>query len=180
MFRSILALAVSAIIVGGCAGNQKAAPGCSGSCDAAACAATTADGKPACLDGLTVKCGGKTCTLKRSDDGSWGMLCDGKVCTTSKATVTEGGATIECCRKTLVIKKTANGCTVECDQGTCRPSISMTAQGCVIACNTPGSGGGCGGCKDGKKADGCGKTAAASKCSTPAAAAAAGCCKSKG
>ncbi len=178
MFRSILALAVSALIVGGCAGNQKAAPGASGGCDAAACAAMTADGKPACLDGLTVKCGGKTCTLKRSNDGSWGMLCDGKVCTTSKATVTENGATIECCRKTLVIKKTANGCTVECDKGSCKPSIARTADGCVIACNTASAGGSCGGCADGKKADGCSKSA--SECSKSAAPAKASCCKSKG
>ena len=174
MFRSILALAVSALIVGGCAGNQKAAPGASGG------TAVTADGKPACLDGLTVECGGKTCTLKRSDDGSWGMLCDGQVCTTSKVAVTEDGATIECCRKTLVIKKTANGCTVECDKGSCTPTMAKTKDGCVIACNTKASAGGCGGCKDKAAGSSCSTGATKAAACPSGAKAAAGCCKSKG
>ncbi len=56
MFRTILTLTVSAVILAGCAGSTKAAPGAVGACTPADCAAC-----PKMADGSCPKLNGGTC-----------------------------------------------------------------------------------------------------------------------
>jgi|TARA_B100000959_G_scaffold253922_1_gene285214 hypothetical protein len=87
MFRTILALAVTTIIVAGCGGSPKPAPGSVGACTPADCAAC-----PKMADGSCPKLSGGTC------DKSAGGACS-KQGKTGCAKTSDAKTLSGCCKK---------------------------------------------------------------------------------
>jgi hypothetical protein len=88
MFRTILALAVTTVIIAGC-GSGKAAPGSMGACTPADCAAC-----PKMADGSCPKLNGGTC-----DKSAGGACASAKAgCDKAKADCGKRGKASDCCK----------------------------------------------------------------------------------